>query len=171
MLPGLILTVGLISQSVASLVSTAPRDPATPRFVNIGDDIVQSSTARAVSPIAATTTASPPAAALEPQRVIADVRVKNDQDDEPEMAASEPAEEDVPADQLTGGVTFVPVVVRRTPRRAVAHAHPFTVRLSQAHTDNHPSRPTMMRPSFTTVMLPPFPTVLLPPAPAAQRPR
>ncbi len=168
MLPGLILTVGLISQSVASLVSTAPRDPGTPRFVNIGDDIVQSSTARAVAPIASFATASQPAPTPEPQRVIVDVYV---QDDEPEMAASEPAAEEIPADQFTGGVAFVPVVVRRTPHRTAAHAHPFTVPLSHAHAVSRPSPPTMMRPSFTTVMLPAFPTVLLPPSPASPRPR
>jgi hypothetical protein len=87
------------------------------------------------------------------------------------MAASEPAEEDVPADLLAGGVAFVPVVVRRTPHRAVAHGQPFAVPLSRTHAVSRPSPQTVMRPSFTTVMLPPLPTVLLPPTPAPSRPR
>src|SRR5262245_10807377 len=60
MLPGLVLTVSLIAQSGAqsgaqtgapslgSLIS-AP-NPDAPRFVNIGDDIIQSRTAKPVPP-------------------------------------------------------------------------------------------------------------------------
>ncbi len=168
MLPGLVLTVGLLSQSLAGLVSTAPRNPTTPRFVNVGDDIVQSDTARPVPPHAACL--PPPApAAPEPQRVIVDVHVQNDA---PDMAASEP--EEVPLDQsapydqyaqYAGGVTYVPVVVHHASRRA-ARANPYAPYYPPIRTVR-----TVGRASPHPVMLPALPTVVLPPAPAASHPR
>src|SRR5579862_9167283 len=107
MLPGLILTVGLISQSIAGLVST-PRNPDAPRFVNIGDEIVESSTARPVPPASVCAPATAAAApAIEPTRVIVEVHVKDDESDGVPAAAEPEADQGIPFDQVYGGIAFV----------------------------------------------------------------
>jgi hypothetical protein len=162
MLPGLILTVGLISQSIAGLVSTAPRNPDAPRFVNIGDDIVQSSTARPVPPASVCApSASEPAPAAEPTRVIVDVRVREDESDAaPVDAEAEAAAQGIPFDQVYGGVAFVPVSVRHRYRPI---ARPLGSFHAQTHAAAHATPPPIL-PPFQTVMLPQLQP--LPPSPA-----
>ncbi|HEX4568130.1 MAG TPA: hypothetical protein VH138_15955 [Vicinamibacterales bacterium] len=157
MLPGLILTVGLISQSIAGLVS-APRNPDAPRFVNIGEDIVESSTARPVPPAsvcAPDVSASAPA--VEPVRVIVEVHVKDDESDGVPADVAE-ADQGIPYDQMYGGIAFVPVSVRRGHRPI---ARPLGSVHSQMHVAAHSAPPPLL-PPFQTVMLPQFRTVMLP---------
>jgi hypothetical protein len=63
----------------------------------------------------------------------------------------------IPFDQVYGGITFVPVVVRRgyRPSARPGFAH------SQMHLAAHSVRPPLL-PPFQTVKLPPFQTVRLP---------
>lgn len=187
MLPGLVLTVGLLSQSLATLVSAAPRNPSTPRFVNIGDDIVQSDTARPVPPPAAClpppAPAPPEPAAPEAQRVIVDVQAPNEASDMPAAAPDDvPLDESVPYSQYPGGVLYVPVVVHHASHRA-AQANPYApyyppirtvgappaVRGSSPQTVGRSSPQAAGRSASHTVMLPSMPTVVLPPPARSSR--
>jgi hypothetical protein len=159
MLPGLILTVGLISQSIAGLVSTAPRNPDAPRFVNIGDAIVESSTARPVPPASVCAPVdSAPAPAVEPAHVIVYDHVRDDESDAVPADAAPDTTQGIPLDQVYGGIAFVPVSLR--------HAHrPIARPLGSAHAQMHQTAhatPPPLLPPFQTVMLPPFQTVMLP---------
>lgn len=162
MLPGLLLTVGLVSQSFAGLVSATPRNPDAPRFVNIGDDIVESSTARPVPPASiCASAASAPAPAAEPTRVIVEVHVTPATDDEAEGAppdAEADANQGIPFDQVYGGITFVPVSVRRAYRPI---ARPLGFAHSQRRLTAHAVRPPLL-PPFQTVRLPQLQPVMLP---------
>ena len=150
MLPGLVLTVGLVAQSLAGLVSMAPRNADAPRFVNIGNDIIESKTAKPVAPIGECTPAPPaPTVVVEPQYILVPEQVE----DVPEASPSDDQSAVAPID----GVPFFPVVVGAFPR------HPHRAPPSAA-------RPQIARMSSQGVLLPNFRTVLLPPGFTPPRP-
>jgi hypothetical protein len=165
MLPGLVLTIGLVSQSIGALVSPAARNPDAPRFVNIGDDIIQSATAKPIAPPGV----YPPVAPVEPIVVHEYVVVQQPVDDASDVA---PVSEEQRIDDGVEAFTVFPGAGRHFPRRV--HPHP------RPHQASHQApRPQMvhmpaqqvMLPPFPSVLLPPFPSVLLPPAVTPQRPR
>jgi hypothetical protein len=151
MLPGLVLTVGLIAQSigtpgVAALISPVARNPHAPRFVNIGDSIIESKTAKPVAPAAACVPAPAPTQIVQREIIYVPVPAAEAPDEPPPSV-------DPRLDDSTGGLLFFPTAV--SPFRSGMHPHPHS----------SPRAPSpLMRPQ--TVMLPPFPTVLLPPGSA-----
>src|SRR5215471_3728389 len=162
MLPGLVLTFGLLAQSIGSLVTPAARNPAAPRFVNIGDDIIQSATATPIAPAGVCLPALSGVEGPHPSDV---------QGPEPPVVVREvdvaqaPATEDtadvvpVSEEQHFGyGVEPITVFYPRFHRRPVPH-HDL------AHHDPPHHVPRPQTTPLTPVMLPPFPTVLLPPQP------
>jgi hypothetical protein len=86
-----------------------------------------------------------------------EVHVKDDESDGAPAAEAE-AEQVIPYDQVYGGVTFVPVLVRRGHRPI---ARPLGLAHSQMHVTAHSAAPPLL-PPFQTVMLPQFQTVMLP---------
>jgi hypothetical protein len=158
MLPGLVLTVGLVAQSIGAMVTPANRNPDAPRFVNIGDDIIQSSTAKPIAPAGtcAPVAAEPPATVVVHEYVIVQAP--------PEDAEDPPATTEEP--QVANGVepfTVYPFTVtpfsRRPPVRL--HPHPVARHVPQPLQIQRTLQPVLL-PSMPTVLLPPTPTVLLP---------
>lgn len=176
MIPGLILTVGLVAQSFAGLVSSTPRNPDVPRFVNIGDEIIQSATAQ---PVASPTLLAPDAAPACDATSASDAVSPTDGSPSPSDASADDTEmTDVPAVEP---VIIEPVVViagpsmhrfRSRPRpqaRARASAVNAVNDAFRSATRNN-SLPTVLLPPMPTVMLPPRPTVMLPPLPTVVLP-
>lgn len=148
MLPGLVLTVGLLAQSLASLVPATPPNTHARRFVNIGDTIVESATAKPVAPegVCAPVAPVPPPTIVE-RRVIVQAPPAGMSDATPDEAQR--------IDSDLAGLPFLPVGVA-----------PFSPRF-HSHPHGAPRAPTSVR-SPSTVLLPPFPTVLLPPGSAGR---
>ena len=165
MLPGLVLTVGLVAQSIAALVTPAPRNPDAPRFVNIGDAIIQSATAKPVAPAGsyAPVTAEPSLAMRE------DVAAEAPPDD---VSDAVPMRQEQPLDDGVEAVTVFPVTALRFPGRPHArpHAHAAVDHAVRPQTTQTAPQQVMLPPQ-PTVLLPPFPTVLLPPGLSPQHPR
>ena len=165
MLPGLVLTVGLVAQSIGGLVTPAARNPNAPRFVNIGDDIIQSATARPIAPAASYAPVAP-----EPPLVVReDVRAEAPPDDAADVA---PLRAEQPLNDGVEVVTVFPVTGLRFPGRPHArpHAHAATHHAVRPQVGHMPPQQVML-PPHPTVLLPPLPTVLLPPGFSPQRSR
>lgn len=137
MLPGLVLTVGVFAQSIATLIPATAPNPHARRFVNIGDTIIESSTAMPVAP----------AAGCEPIEPTA--RVEPQAGDGPAVSVDE------------SEVTETPRVETR------AEGLPFVALAVSSFSPHQRPRPPAVHPqrtngSISTVLLPPFPTVVLP---------
>src|SRR5579859_431240 len=96
MLPGLVLTVGLVAQSIGALVSPAARNPEAPRFVNIGDDIIQSATATPIAPAAACVPIAPAPPIVVHDYVLVPAAIDDAEDVAP-VSAEQPGDEGVEA--------------------------------------------------------------------------
>jgi len=164
MLPGLVLTVGLVAQSIAGLLAPAARNPDAPRFVNIGDDIIQSATAKPVAPARSyTPVADEPSAAVRE-----DVRVEAPPDDQADVA---PMRQEQPLDVGVEAVTVFPVAGFQFPGRLRPRPHAHAAAHHAVRPQAHMAPQQVMLPPHPTVLLPPFPTVLLPPGFTPQRER
>src|SRR5579872_7305087 len=150
MLPGLVLTVGLVAQSIGALVSPAARNPEAPRFVNIGDDIIQSATAAPIAPAAACAPIAPAAPIAVPDYVVVPAAT----DDAEEVA---PVTEEQRGDEGVETYSVFPIAAGPFLRRPHPRPH------HGVHASLHAARmPQMAHAPIQHVMLPSFPTVHLP---------
>jgi hypothetical protein len=165
MLPGLVLTAALLAQSagtpsLAALAHRAPHDSRTPRFVNIGDRIIQSSTAEPVAPAAVCVPAAAPVSTQSVEREVVVLPVAVSETAEPPVETVQQ-----PVDELSG-LLFFPAAASVFPSRTHPHVH------SRPAPEGSGARThAVTLPPFPTVLLPPFPTVLLPAQPAVPRAR
>jgi hypothetical protein len=160
MLPGLVLTFGLVAQSIGALVTPAARNPDAPRFVNIGDDIIQSATAEPIAPAGVFVPAVP-----QPPIAVREVVVVQAPPPEDTADATPVTEEQ----HFDYGVEPITVFYPRFHRHPVMHHDRAPRHLARPQTVHTPLQPVML-PPFPTVLLPPQPTVLLPPQPTVLLP-